>query len=528
MFDRMPYKLARSLRSLRACASKLFQGFYRFMMTPLLHIAFVCASTLAFALACINVERPQTAAAPATNLSFAAAPTLLPADEPQDGGLSNTRRADQSGRDAAGGQLPRLSADEHMTRAAVYHTNRAFAEAREHWQAVITRYPNDAKVPAAYFGIGRSLFQERRYQEALPVFQKLGENYPNDPAGRDGFYYVAATLLRLGRAAEAAARYSEYTVKYPTGERVENAFLNAIDSWREAGRPAESLTWIARTRERFRGMPAETNAVFARLRLDVAGGDWASAVRTADELGRMSFASGVGTTPTEVAYLRAYSLERAGQKEQAIRAYQSIPDGANSYYGGLATTRLIALGGAAKTAGTERANRVRSQISSAAASYPAPFRETILRSVRGRKVDPRLMLSIMRQESNFNPRARSNAAARGLMQFVVDVAAKYAPRVKLTSLREDDLYRPEVSILLASEYLDELTGMFPGLPEAVAASYNGGEDNVARWVKRAGHDDAGVFTSEIGFSESKDYAAKVMANYRAYRQLYTEDLRPRR
>jgi soluble lytic murein transglycosylase len=70
--------------------------------------------------------------------------------------------------------------------------------------------------------------------------------------------------------------------------------------------------------------------------------------------------------------------------------------------------------------------------------------------------------------------------------------------------------------------------MFPGLHEAVAASYNGGEDNVARWVVRAVHKDPGIFTSEVGFNESKDYVNRVMANYRAYKILYTEDLSPRR
>ena len=60
--------------------------------------------------------------------------------------------------------------------------------------------------------------------------------------------------------------------------------------------------------------------------------------------------------------------------------------------------------------------------------------------------------------------------------------------------------------------------------EPVAASYNGGEDNVARWVKRANAKDPGVFTAEIGFDETKDYVQKVMTNYRAYKQLYTVDL----
>jgi soluble lytic murein transglycosylase len=151
-----------------------------------------------------------------------------------------------------------------------------------------------------------------------------------------------------------------------------------------------------------------------------------------------------------------------------------------------------------------------------------------VRAVKGRDVDPRLMLAIMRQESGFKPSAKSGAGARGLMQFTPDVAAKYAPQVKLGRLTEEDLHRPEVSILLASAYLDELSKMFDGLPEAVAASYNGGEDNVARWVVRAVHKDPGVFTSEVGFNESKDYVNKVMANYRAYKILYTEDLKPRR
>ncbi len=70
----------------------------------------------------------------------------------------------------------------------------------------------------------------------------------------------------------------------------------------------------------------------------------------------------------------------------------------------------------------------------------------------------------------------------------------------------------------------DLEKMFPNMLEAVAASYNGGEDNVARWVKRAQHKDPGVFTAEIGFEETKGYVQKVMANYRAYRQLYTADL----
>jgi soluble lytic murein transglycosylase len=447
---------------------------------------------------------------------------------PQDNELSSLRRLDGEAR-GADGQLPQLTAAEHVRRAGVYMANRAFKEAREHFQAVIKRYPNDVNIPAALYGTGRSYSQMRGYEESLPFFEQVARDYAQTKEGREGLYSLASALLRLNRATEAADRYREYTERYPAGERVEFAYLNVIDSLREAGRTQDAINWIARTRERYTGTPTATNALFARLRLEVAGGDWPRAIQTADELRTNIFSRKVVTSPDEVAYLRAYSLERAGRIEEATNAYLAIPDRADSYYGGLATARLVALGNPSRREMVSaRVERVKAQINSTANLYPVLYRETILREASRRQVDPRLVLAIMRQESGFRPRAKSMAAARGLLQLTIDTASKYAAHVGLNNLRDEDLYRPETSILLGSEYLSDLSRQFPDLPEAVAASYNGGEDNVARWVKRARQRDAGVFTAEVGFDETKNYVYKVMANYRAYKELYTADLRSRR
>jgi soluble lytic murein transglycosylase len=445
----------------------------------------------------------------------------------EDDALASVRGMDRAGREA-GGRLAQLSPAEHQRRAALYMTNRAFAEARAHWQALIERYPNDPSVPAALYGIGRSYFQARQYAESLPWFERLARDYAQTKDGREGLYSLASALLRAGRAGDAVERYRQYTIQFPQGERIEGAYLNVIDGLREAGRPSEAVEWIARTRERFRGAATDVNAQFARLRLDVAGGDWRQAVETADRLRSAPFASGVLTTPSEIAYLRAYSLERAGRTEEAINAYLAIPDGLNSYYGELATRRLQAIKSAsARAVVTDRITRVNAAIASGADLYPAPYREAIVRATAARGLDPRLVLAIMRQESGFRPRAKSQAAARGLLQLTIDTATRYALRAGINNLQEVELYRPETNILIGSEYLAELTRLFPNQPEAVAASYNGGEDNVARWLKRAGQSDAGVFASEIGFTETKDYVFKVMSNYRAYSRLYTRDLRPK-
>ena len=453
--------------------------------------------------------------------------SLASAQSSSDASLNAVRASDRADHMAKGG-FAQVTPTEHMRRAGIYLANRAFAAAREHWQALVDNYPNDTNVPAALYGIGRTLYQERRYEEARQVYDRLARDYPQTKEGREGLNFSASSLLRMGRGAEAAARYAEYLEKYPNGERIDTAHLNIIDGLREAGRPQEAIVWVNRTRERFPGTAIDVNALFARLRLDVALGDWQHAVQSADELLSKHLPSGTNTSADEVLYLKAHALDRAGRTQEAIRTFLMIPDNLNSYYGGMATARLVATGDAtARQRAAERNQAVQASIANAAAGYPAPYRFQIVSEAKKRGLDPRLVLSIMKQESQFKPNAKSPSAARGLLQLTIDAAEKYAARAGVNRVTEDSLYRPDVAIAIGSEYLAQLSNMFGGLSEAIAASYNGGEDNVARWLARSNQRDAGVFTAEVGFTESKNYVYKVMAFYRAYRQLYTSDLKRR-
>lgn len=438
--------------------------------------------------------------------------------------LAAARRSDAADRDA-GGKLKKLAPAEHMRRAAIYLSVRAFAEARAHWQTLLDNYPQDPRVPEALLGIGRSYFLGKVYEEGYVIFNQLVQDYSVSKEGREGLNFSAASLLRMSRFSESAARYAEYVDRFPNGERIDTAYLNVIDTLREAGKPAEALQWVTKTRQRFAGSAVETNAMFGALRLYVAEGDWTNAVAMADELLRKSFSRAVLTTSSEVAYLKAYSLEQAGRKDEAFTAYLVVPDSIESYYGWLASQRLAALAGPARAEiVAKREERVNSSINSVSSLYPAPYRQAILNASRSRKLDPRFILALIRQESVFKPSAKSPAGARGLLQLTMDAAQKYGPAAGLNSLHESQLYQPETSITLGAEYLEHLTGLFPHMLEPVAASYNGGEDNVSRWLKRAKSQDQGVFTAEVGFDETKGYVQKVMANYRVYRKLYTADL----
>jgi soluble lytic murein transglycosylase len=156
--------------------------------------------------------------------------------------------------------------------------------------------------------------------------------------------------------------------------------------------------------------------------------------------------------------------------------------------------------------------------------YPAPYKDVLLLNAQPRGVDPRFLLAIIRQESGFRPNVKSNAAARGLMQFISTTARQTAQSLSRPDFRDDDLYDPRTSILFGSRYTEQLFALFPGLPDAVAAAYNGGEDNMKRWLARSRSRTPERYVPEISFAQSKDYVHRVISNYRVYQMLYDENL----
>lgn len=429
-----------------------------------------------------------------------------------DTSLRNVTAKDRANR-AVNGELLKLTAPEHAARGRVYLENRHFPEAREHFQLIIDNFPDAPELGYALMGMGRSLMWEREYDKAIPWFQRASKEFPATLEGRESLAFMGACNVRLGRNVEAAAAYEQYTVMYPTGERIESAYLNIIDAYREAKLYDKANDWVEKARVRFPGTPTETNAIDGRLRMEIHRKNWQGAIAAADLILALNKFSRSMVSRDEVSYLRAFALEKMGKRAQAQAEY-AVLAGNNSYYGGLAADKLAGRGA--------RVKRIVS--SSSASGFPVPFKAEVLEFARKKGVDPRFVMAIMKQESTFRPDVKSPSAARGLLQLVVDTAAKYQAQAGYNDLQPDDLYNPRTNIAIGVEYIADLKGQFNGLYEAIAASYNGGEDNAARWLARSEPKEAGIFASEIGFAETKNYVFKVMNNYRAYRDLYNENL----
>jgi len=436
-----------------------------------------------------------------------------------DATLQRVREQDRVANRDANSSVPDLAPADHAYRADVYSFNRAFPEARAHWQKLLEKFPNDVNVAKALLGIGRSYMWEREYMQAIPFFERAIQNYPNSKEGRESLAFKGACLVRLGKNTEAAKTYEQYTIMFPNGERIETSYLNIIDALREAKKYDEANLWIDKANQRFARLPTATNALHARLRMEIFRENWQKAIEAADALLLLRNFSGSMTSLDEVNYLKAFALEKSGRKAEAIVVYSAIPNSLASYYGGLATDKLNKLSG-----NSSKITRTVSVSSGLTGAYPVMYRTELLRYAKTRNIDPRFVLAIMKQESSFRADAKSPSAARGLLQLVFDTALKYNKQAGFPNLAAENLYQPSVNIAIGSVYISELKNQFGALYEAIAASYNGGEDNATRWLARTKSKDAGIFASEVGFAESKNYVFKVMNNYRVYRELYTEDL----
>ncbi|MHB0969179.1 MAG: transglycosylase SLT domain-containing protein [Thermoanaerobaculia bacterium] len=152
--------------------------------------------------------------------------------------------------------------------------------------------------------------------------------------------------------------------------------------------------------------------------------------------------------------------------------------------------------------------------------YPRYYYDVIAANAAKHDADPLLVVSIMREESRFNPRAKLLAAARGLLQFIMRTAIDIGRSLGIVDLRPEDLYDPRVIIELGAKYLGELSKTFDGDPYATAASYNAGPNQARLWRRMSpapGHE---FFLSSVNFDETKHYVRKVLNSYLRYQELY--------
>lgn len=155
------------------------------------------------------------------------------------------------------------------------------------------------------------------------------------------------------------------------------------------------------------------------------------------------------------------------------------------------------------------------------AAYPQKYTDIVEKSASESGVDKNLVFAVVRTESSFNPEARSQIGALGLMQLTpptFEWAMDKTPEKENYS--EEDLYKPSVNIRYGTIVLAAFIKEF-GNEETALAAYNAGRTNVKKWLTDSQHSKDGKTLSFIPFAETRDYVKKVEDSKRIYTYLYS-------
>ncbi|MCL6269920.1 transglycosylase SLT domain-containing protein [Sansalvadorimonas sp. 2012CJ34-2] len=143
--------------------------------------------------------------------------------------------------------------------------------------------------------------------------------------------------------------------------------------------------------------------------------------------------------------------------------------------------------------------------------FPAPQGHLFHQYAERRKIDYPWVISVARQESAFNPSARSHAGARGLMQLMPATAKQAARKSRVPYKRTSELYKPETNIAIGTAHLAWLSNQFEGNKVFATAAYNAGGTAVRRWLRDRGHLPLDIWIETIPYDETRRYVQNVLA-----------------
>ena len=151
--------------------------------------------------------------------------------------------------------------------------------------------------------------------------------------------------------------------------------------------------------------------------------------------------------------------------------------------------------------------------------YPLEYSQYVEKYAKQYGIDKKYIYSIIKAESNYDLEANSSKGAVGLMQLLPETAKEIAVGLGI-NLKEDDLYNPEINIMIGTKYFSDLLKIYDNTMLALAA-YNAGPGNVSRWIKNGNIKDDGTDIENIPYKETSMYIRKIVQNYRIYEILYS-------
>jgi len=388
-----------------------------------------------------------------------------------------------------------------------------------------SRFPHSPWLADALFSAGNMYMLKRDYPAAIEYYADLAGRFPSDKNASAAHWRSGWLSYRLGLYPAAEHIFDEQIERYPgTTETVSALYWRGRLYESQDHNPAMAA---ANYRTIVRAYQHFFYAQMARLRLAGLGNTQAAAQPQLDRIQPLPVPHFVDSFPEDSPHLaKARLLANAGLTEYIALEIKADPN--SSSWGALAEGQIYSSYGQ-----TFRAVRALKRAIPNAASvsiqsiplaywqilFPEPWWNTIETESAKNNLDPYLVASLIRQESEFDSTAISYANAYGLMQLLPTVGKSMAKQEGVAHFQTFQLLDPNMNIRLGTRYLRQMLDRFGGVKEYALAAYNAGDSRVVDWQAAGPYSGIDEFVESIPFTQTREYVEAILRNEETYKAI---------
>jgi soluble lytic murein transglycosylase len=392
---------------------------------------------------------------------------------------------------------------------------------------MVQRFPNSRWLEEALYSGGNMYLLKHDAKQATYHYSLLVKMFPSSTYAASAHWRTAWMNYRLHNYADAARLMDEQIQGYSAGIEVPSALY-----WR--GRIYEDERNFAQAANYYRALTASYvnfyYALLARQRLNVLKAQAATAAPAAvlSAVPKPVVPPLTGELPENEPHLiKARLLANAALNEYIGPEIQLSPT--SSQWGSLAQAEIFTSYGettralqAMKHSGISFFAIPLDQVPPVywKVLFPQPYWSDLAANSQKNGLDPYLVASLIRQESEFNAGVVSHANAWGLMQLLPSVGKSMAKKEGLKGFNTNQLLNPTVNLQLGTRNLRMVLDRFGGQSEYALAAYNAGDVPVRQWMAAGSYQDIAEFVESIPYTETREYVQAILRNREIYRALY--------
>ncbi|MGA2965133.1 MAG: transglycosylase SLT domain-containing protein, partial [Terriglobales bacterium] len=357
----------------------------------------------------------------------------------------------------------------------------------------------------ALLSAGNMCLLKRDYERAIEYFRELQQRFPDGGRASYAHWKAAWLSFRQGRTDEARQGFERQIEIYPDSAEVPAALYWRARLAEEEGNPAMARAFYRKLSGRFRNY---YYAEFGRQRLrglpGAGNGSSEDVVHYAllDRIAPLATEGKiVATEPPDdnLRVERARLLSNGGLADLAVRELQAAASQVDGTWAppemALVYQDLGRYDRGIEIMKRSVPNYFAVDIPDLPRSYwealfPRAYWADLRKYSELNGLDPYLVASLIRQESEFNVLALSHANAVGLMQILPKTGKTVAKQVRLKGYSAPQLYTPTVNLELGTRYFKDMVEKYNGQYEYALAAYNAGSDRVEDWLGQGHYRDA--------------------------------------